>query len=177
MYNKNIDDSYYLNRTLNRIVENNDGTIGFDAVFAEDTPTPIGMLPFDISDVGYTAKWAGVDNAESYTVEQQAVGLGQSMVPVIKRQTIEGVQETTLPMQWLVKIGTTKYRVKAIINGFESDWSGLVEVDRTTSGINPLAAGNDEDTIYGIDGLKYSHVRKGINIVKRNGKAEKIFVK
>ncbi|WP_308267225.1 M6 family metalloprotease domain-containing protein [Prevotella sp.] len=177
MYNKNIDDSYYLNRTLNRIVENNDGTIGFDAVFAEDTPAPIGMLPFDISDMGYTAKWAGVDNAESYTVEQQAVGLGQSMMPVIKRQTIEGVQGTTLPMQWLVKTGTTKYRIKAIINGFESDWSGLVEVDRTTSGINPLAADNDEETIYGIDGLKYSHVRKGLNIVKRNGKAEKILVK
>ena len=99
------------------------------------------------------------------------------MMPVIKSPPPEGVQETTLPMQWLVKTGTTKYRIKAIINGFESDWSGLVEVDRTTSGINPLAAGNDEETIYGIDGLKYSHVRKEINIVKRNGKAEKIFVK
>ena len=43
--------------------------------------------------------------------------------------------------------------------------------------MNPLAADNNEETIYGIEGQKYSHVRKGLNIVKRNGKAEKIFVK
>ena len=176
LYNKNTDESYNLNRTINRIVENIDGTISFDAVFSEDTPTPISMLPTDITEDGYTANWAGYDNVDSYIVEQQAFGMNESMRPVMKTQVTENVHGESLPMKWLVKSGETKYRVKAIVNGFESDWSGDVEVSRSSNGIHSVSIDNEEEAIYSIDGLKRSHPIKGINIIKGNGKTRKILV-
>ena len=76
----------------------------------------------------------------------------------------------------LVKSGITKYRVKAIVNGFESDWSGDVEVSRSSNGIHSVSIDNEEEAIYSIDGLKRSHPIKGINIIKGNGKTRKILV-
>lgn len=176
LYNKNTDESYNMNRTINRIVENIDGTISFDAVFSEYTPTPISMLPTDITEDGYTANWAGYDNVDSYIVEQQAFGMNESMRPVMKTQVTEDVHGESLPMKWLVKSGITKYRVKAIVNGFESDWSGDVEVSRSSNGIHSVSIDNEEEAIYSIDGLKRSHPIKGINIIKGNGKTRKILV-
>lgn len=177
MYNRNTDGTYALNRTLNRMRDNGDGTMSLDVVFNEDIPAPLCMKPADVDAVGYTARWMATANADSYTVEQRSVGIGADMRPVFRTQTVEDVLDTSLPLQWLTVSGYANYRVKAVVGEFESDWSDITTVEHPADGISGIKSDGNCGRVYGIDGIERTHTLKGINIVRCGGKAVKVLVK
>ena len=177
MYNRNTDGTYALNRTLNRMRDNGDGTMSLDVVFNEEIPTPLCMKPADVNAVGYTARWMATINADSYTVEQRSVGIGADMRPVFRTQTVEDVLDTSLPLQWLTVSGYANYRVKAVVGEFESDWSDITTVERPADGISGIKPDGDCGRAYGINGIERTCALKGINIIRCGGKAVKVLVK
>ena len=79
-------------------------------------------------------------------------------------------------MDWLTN-GTTKVHVKSVVNGFESDWSELLEVPKLSNGINVIM--NETSSLqeyYSLDGIRLKQPRKGLVLIKKNGNVKKYFV-
>ena len=84
--------------------------------------------------------------------------------------------DTSLRLDWLTD-GTTKVHVKSVVNGFESDWSELLEVPKLSNGINVIM--NETSSLqeyYSLDGIRLKRPRKGLVLMKKNGKVKKHFV-
>ena len=176
LFNENIDGSYRMNRMIGNVSENCDGSISMDIVFSEDVPTPVVKDITEIDDNGYTLNWEAVPNAEYYIVEQNSYKISANFIPTIKKQIVDKVLDTSLRLDWLTD-GTTKVHVKSVVNGFESDWSELLEVPKLSNGINVIM--NETSSLqeyYSLDGLRLKQPRKGLVLMKKNGKVKKYFV-
>lgn len=68
LYNLNTDGSYYMNKPLTQITENN-GLISFYFMGGIYVPTPEILEPTEITNSSFTANWNAVDGADSYTLE------------------------------------------------------------------------------------------------------------
>ena len=80
-----------------------------------------------------------------------------------------------------IMVGDTSFAigkfVKSVVNGFESDWSELLEVPKLSNGINVIM--NETGSLqeyYSLDGLRLKQPRKGLVLMKKNGKVKKYFV-
>lgn len=176
LFNENTDGSYRMNRMIGNVSENSDGSISMDIVFSEDVPTPVVKDIAEIDDNGYTLNWEAVPNAEYYIVEQNSYKISANFIPTIKKQTVDKVLDTSLRLDWLTD-GTTKVHVKSVVNGFESDWSELLEVPKLSNGINVIM--NETSSLqeyYSLDGIRLKQPRKGLVLMKKNGKVKKYFV-
>ena len=176
LFNVNTDGSYRMNRVVGNVLENSDGSISMDVVFSEDVPAPVVKDVTEIDNNGYTLNWEAVPNAEYYIVEQTSYKIASNLIPTIKKQTVDNVLETSLRLEWLTD-GATKVRVKSVVNGFESDWSELVEVPKLSNGINIIMSGiNSSQEYYSLDGIRLKQPRKGLVLMKKDGKVKKYFV-
>ncbi len=176
LFNENTDGSYRMNRIIGNVSENSDGSISMDIVFSEDVPTPVVKDITEIDDNGYTLNWVAVPNAEYYIVEQNSYKISANFIPTIKKQTVDKVLDTSLRLDWLTN-GTTNVHVKSVVNGFESDWSELLEVPKLSNGINVIM--NETSSLqeyYSLDGIRLKQPRKGLVLMKKNGKVKKYFV-
>ena len=68
LYNLNTDGSYYMNKPLTKISENN-GLISFFFMGGIYVPTPEVLEATDITKNSFTANWEVVDGAEDYSLE------------------------------------------------------------------------------------------------------------
>lgn len=176
LFNENTDGSYRMNSMIGNVSENSDGSISMDVVFSEDIPTPVVKDITEIDDKGYTLSWEAVPNAEYYIVEQNSYKISANFIPTIKKQTIDKILDTSLRLDWLTD-GTTNVHVKSVVNGFESDWSELVKVPKLSNGINVIT--NETGFLqeyYSLDGIRQKQLRKGLVLMKKNGKVKKYFV-
>lgn len=179
LFNQNVDGSYRMGKIIGNISEAADGTVSFDVFLASDISIPIPLEATDINDSGYTANWETVDNADSYIVEQFNMFVGSDMIPEIKRQTIDNITATSQRLDWLADEGVTKYRVKSVVNGCESQWSDYVDVSKDYSGIVNMNINNvPRISYYRLDGTKVSNaiLMKGIYIKEVNGVRTKVIV-
>lgn len=175
MFNENIDGTYYMNRTIGNIEENIDGTISFDVVLSEEIPIPRIKEITEINSLGYTVSWEEIPNADSYIIEQTSYKLGTNMIPILKRQMVSNIRETSLQMTWLTD-GKTQVRMKAIVNGFESNWSSLVDVPHEASGIGVVIDDSYKESMYyNISGIRLEGLQQGINIVRQGNQVRKVF--
>lgn len=80
-------------------------------------------------------------------------------------------------MNWLTANGTTKVHVKSVVNGFESEWSELVDVPKAASGISPVIdVANNQQEYYSIDGIRLQQPQKGLILIKKGNKVKKYFI-
>lgn len=177
LFNENTDGSYRMNRSIGNIIENDDGSISMDIVFAEDVPAPIIKDITEINNYGFTVNWEAVPNAEYYIVEQKSYKIGSSIIPIVKKQTVENIFDTSLKLEWLTD-GTTSVHVKAIVNGFESDWSENVDVSKYVDSIDNIVVSlGDKTTYFGIEGFPKGRLTKGFNIIKYGNQVRKVLFK
>ena len=177
LFNENIDGSYCMNRSIGNITENIDGTISFDMVANEDVPTPKINEITNISADGYLVSWQPISGASCYIVEQIAYEISSNFLPVVKKEIKENILETTQCMNWLTANGTTKVHVKSVVNGFESEWSELVDVPKAASGISPVIdVANNQQEYYSIDGIRLQQPQKGLILIKKGNKVKKYFI-
>ena len=176
LFNENTDGSYRMNRMIGNVSENCDGSISMDIVFSEDVPTPIVRDVTEIDDNGYTLNWEAVPNAAYYIVEQNSYKISANFIPIIKKQTVDNILGTSLRLDWLTD-GTTKVHVKSVVNGFESDWSELIEVPKLSNGIKvAMSEMNSLQEYYSLDGIRLKQPRKGLVLMKKDGKVKKYFM-
>ena len=69
LYNKNSDDTYYLDSSIENITQNSDGTISFDFVGESIPDAPTGLALSEVTSNSLTASWSAVDNADSYEID------------------------------------------------------------------------------------------------------------
>ena len=69
LYNANTDGKYFMNKPIEEITENSDGTISFKFNGGPQLGVPEAMEATDITQTGFTANWSEVEDAESYTIE------------------------------------------------------------------------------------------------------------
>ncbi len=68
LFNSNSDGKKYMNKPIEQITENN-GKISFKFNGGPQLSKPIATEASDITDIGFTANWNAVENADSYTLE------------------------------------------------------------------------------------------------------------
>ena len=178
LYNRNIDWSFNMNRSIGSISENDDGTISFDVIFDNEIYAP-ELLPIsNVDDNGYTINWKEVVGAESYSVEQTSMKIGSNLIPITKKEVIEGINGTSINLKWLIKDAmTNKFRVRTVVNGIISEWSDFMKVEYDT-GINDIliddVGGNH---VYTLEGIKTDKTQRGINIIRNRNYSKKYIVK
>ena len=178
LFNLNTDGTYNMNCAFGNIKEK-DGVISFDFIYDVDVITPVVKPASDLTIEGYTANWNPVENAEYYLIEQSCIDFGNGKLES-KRDSIGPIYENNVRLNWLTTNETTKYRVKAMVNGVLSPWSVYANVSYASiGGVGSIF--NDVDDrgteIYTIDGCRKERIDKnGIYIIKRNGKVSKIIV-
>lgn len=97
------------------------------------------------------------------------------MIPILKRQMVSNIRETSLQMTWLTD-GKTQVRMKAIVNGFESNWSSLVDVPHEASGIGVVIDDSYKESMYyNFSGIRLEGLQQGINIVRQGNQVRKVF--
>ena len=69
LYNANLDGKYYMNKPIEAITENSDGTISFVFNGGPQLGVPEVLEATDITPTSFTANWTKVEEATSYTVE------------------------------------------------------------------------------------------------------------
>lgn len=174
LYNENIDGSYKMNISVYNI-EEAEGIINFDVIFAKDIEAPQIKEATNITETSYTANWEPIRNASYYEVEQSSIKyVGTFAMPVVETKRL--VLSNFVDLNWLDTDNTTKYRVRAVVWGMKGSWSEFMEVDHP-SGVNELNADDNIQTKYfGIDGIERADLEKGINIVKKGSSIQKIYV-
>jgi M6 family metalloprotease-like protein len=68
LFNKNTDGTYYLNKPIYNISENN-GVISFSVMEENVVDTPQPLSATQVTDDSFTARWNGVEEADRYEVE------------------------------------------------------------------------------------------------------------
>lgn len=72
LFNMNSDGSYYLNKPIDNIKENN-GIISFDFMGGIQIPVPEVLDADNITESSFRAVWSEIENAEKYTLEMAEV--------------------------------------------------------------------------------------------------------
>ena len=170
LFNKNVDDTYNMNKSILDIRESDDGQISFDIIFNYEIPTPVATAATDITEHSFVANWMS-DNAESYTIELEMV---KKIKPYVSETVlIENIYQTEYQVKDIDAV-FCNYRVRANKGDLHTEWSNVVDVtlgvpDRPDGieGIQDQSGANSD--IYGLNGIRVSNPHKG-NIVIKNKK-------
>lgn len=178
LYNRNVDFTFYMNRAIGNIIENEDGTVSFDVIFDNDIYAPQLLPVSNINQDNYTINWKDVAGAQSYCIEQQSMKIGSNLMPTTKKEVIEGVVGTSLTLNWLLKDAlNTQYRIRSVVNGIASEWSDFMKVEYDT-GINDITIDEEINNLYySVDGTKSNISRNGIRIIKNKNTINKYLSK
>lgn len=177
LFNMNVDGSFNLNRTISGINEKENGVISFNVVFKEEVPSPIDVYVSEANVLGYHVNWNHVSNADYYMVEQDSYKIGQNYIPIRKTQIVDKIYDTHIFMEWLTD-GITNVRVKAVVNGFESDWSERIEVPRVTSKIENITNNSLSQKIYyDLNGILHKKRPLGLGVIRGQGELRKVIFK
>lgn len=175
LFNQNSEGNYKINKTIGSIIEN-DGNISFDFYYDSDIILPKPTDATDVDEQGYTANWIGLKEALYYDVEQVSSTKLQGVFMVTKKELKENVNDISFRFTWLHDDGDVKYRVRAWLPGMVTPWSDYLKVLKD-SGIDEISTDSDSEVeYYGLDGVRRSGPQKGINIIKRRGRFEKIII-
>ena len=178
LYNRNVDFTFNMNRSIGNIIENDDGTVSFDVIFDNDIYAPQLLPVSNINQDNYTINWKDVAGAQSYCIEQQSMKIGSNLMPTTKKEVIEGVVGTSLTLNWLLKDAlNTQYRIRSVVNGIASEWSDFMKVEYDT-GINDITIDEEINNLYySVDGTKSNISRNGIRIIKNKNTINKYLSK
>jgi M6 family metalloprotease-like protein len=178
LFNENIDHTFNMNCAIGNIVEDDFGYISFDAIFDDDLPAPQFDEVTELDESGYTLNWNSVDNADYYVIEQRAVDMTNMLSPIVKKETYDYVNGTSLRVNWLLPKANTTVRIKSVLGEVNSQWSDNLQVKSLQNGVlEPECNYSERIEFYDITGLRHNELIKGVNIVIQNGKASKILVK
>ncbi len=177
LFNKNTDGSFNQYMAIGSIEENGNGNISFNIVDVKNFPKPKTKEATDITDIGYTANWEEILDAEYYILEHTSSYLWHSVLPITKTEQITVNHDTSIHLNWLQDEGESKYRIKGVIDGIPTEWSEYQNVDRSNS-VNELEFDIDCPILYyGTDGLERKCPLPGLNIIVKGNKAQKVYVK
>ena len=176
LFNRNIDRTYYMNREIGSIIEDEYGRISFDVIFDKEIFEPNIKEIFAINDNGFSVIWEEIENADYYNIEHIAIDNTNPFFPTTKKEMIKDIAENSISLKWLINKGVTKIRINVVKNGITSPWSNYYEISKA-SGIETLGVDETQiSSIFGIGGDKKEKLSKGVNIVISNGSKHKVYV-
>lgn len=173
-FNSNSEGSHNLNMAVMNIVEEM-GNISFDAVFGHNIAVPTILMPIEINESGFTARWESVDGADCYNIELTEYISEKPYI--VNVTTIDDIEESFYTFTNLTHKGYS-YRVRAKMNGFYSFWSERVVLNLETEGIECVThVPNLDSKYYSLSGrIVTNPKRKGLYIVKNRRGYCKLYI-
>lgn len=168
LFNKNIDGSYCMNKSILDISEDN-GTISFDVIFNNEIPTPVANAASDVTNNSFKANWTKTENADSYELELE---IGKSTKPISSEKIMVGnIYHTEYYVDDL-DAEFCNYRVRACKENLHTEWSNTIEVLlHDVNGINEMIFDNSlPGSIYTLEGIKCGYPQKGKIYIKNKRK-------
>lgn len=174
LFNKNSDGSYLLRCAVSRITEVDD-EISFEVWYDYELTTPVVKSALKVDETGFTANWEPLDEAESYTLEIKTKKKIHGF-PLERTKIIDNIEATSQRAEWIFEDGETHYRVRGVVHGIPTGWSEYMPVVND-SGVDYFEVDEVEVDYLTTDGVRRNSLVKGINIIRKGNKYEKIFVK
>lgn len=167
LFNENYDGSYHMNKSILSIQEA-EGAISFDVIFYDELPTPVALMPSDITRNSFRALWSA-GAAESFTLELELI---KSLKPYIREATlIENILDTEYIVSDIDAM-YCNYRVRANKGNLHTEWSNMVSVSMDDyDGISGLRVQEiPSATLYNLNGMNLIQPRKSEVYIKNNKK-------
>lgn len=174
LFNKNSDGSYQLRCAVTRITEEDD-EISFEVWYDYQLTKPVVTSASEVDETGFTANWEPLEEAEAYTLEIKTKKKIQGF-PLERTQIIDNIETNSQRAEWIFEDGETCYRVRGVVRGIPTGWSEYMTVEDDSS-VDNIEADYGEVEYFATDGIRRGMPVKGINIIKKGNRYEKIFVK
>lgn len=173
-----------MHQPIRNITENEDGTITLCFRTHGQLDVPVLDEPQDVDVHSFTATWAEVKNATSYTIQVEEESMG------IVAELSQG--GTTATFDDLRSSASLKYRVKAQADSpedyLDSEWSEYVYLQTLVDEISNVDDREKEVSLYNMGGILVStcyadelhrlDLRPGIYVMKySNGEAKKVLMR
>ena len=160
-------DGTLLGRPLTNISQKEDGTVTFD--FNQKLPTPEITAPTKITETGFVANWNAVENAKYYSIVITDSETNES-------RTYDKIVRNRYTFSNLESGATYRYKVKAIGDVIESDYSEEATIVLSNAGISDVDADNTSAIYYNLQGIRVEHPENGIFIEVKDGKSRKVSI-
>lgn len=158
LFNSNVDGSYYMNKSILNITEN-EGRISFDIIFNYEIQIPVATAASHVTNNSFIANWLPVDNVDGYELEIEKV---KSTKPFSSETIkIEKINQTEYLVNNLDAV-YCNYKVRAQKGNLCTEWSNMIEVPlREISSIRNIEIDSTTGCIYTIGGMQVDNPQKG----------------